>query len=163
MRCKKGFTLLEILIVVVIASSVLAFALPAQKRATDRNKYLAAQGVLLDIGSAVQAKRADLKMAGSTTTFPDPNEVTQVLSNATIGTEYLQDIPFNDETNAVYKNYKFYICPQDVAANDTTYCCGNNAKYIACMQDDDAANRASAGLYKGARFSRNGTMEQISL
>ncbi len=152
---------MEILIVVVIASSVLAFALPAQRRAMDRNKYLAAQGVLLDIGSAVQAKRADLKMSSTPdATFPSDNTITPVTDISELS-GYLQAIPFDGEDT--YKNYKFYICPQDVAAGDTTYCCGNDAKYIACMQDDNAANRASAGLYKGARFLRNGTMEQISL
>ncbi|WP_428048749.1 type II secretion system protein [Candidatus Avelusimicrobium caledoniensis] len=160
MQAKTGFTLLEILIVVVIASSVLAFALPAQRRAQDRNKFLAAQGVLLDIGSAVQAKRADLKMSATpTATFPDPNAVTQVTGDLD---GYIQAVAFDD--NSAYKNYKFYVCKQDAASGDAQ-CCGNNAKYIACMynsQADDSSASDSVKLYAGARFLRNGTMEQIS-
>ncbi len=60
MQEKKGFTLLEILIVVVIAAAVLMFAAPAYRRAQDRGMYLAAQGVLIDVASAVQSLRADL-------------------------------------------------------------------------------------------------------
>ena len=41
---KKGFTLLEVLIVVVIAVSVAVFAVPAYKKTQDKNRYLAAQG-----------------------------------------------------------------------------------------------------------------------
>ena len=60
MQNKTGFTLLEVLIVVVIAVSVLMFAAPAYRRAQDRSMYLAAQGVLVEVASAVQALRADL-------------------------------------------------------------------------------------------------------
>ncbi len=162
MQGKKGFTLLEILIVVLISASVLAFALPAQRRAQDRNRYLAAQGVLLDIGSAVQAKRVDMKMDPNTSesaTFPNPNVVTPVTGSATFGENYIQPIPL-EMPNHTYKNYAFYICPQDVGAN--ARCCGDDAKYIACMKDAGACSRASEGLYAGARFTRAGTIEQIS-
>ena len=59
MQKRNGFTLLEVLIVVVIAVSVAAFAVPAYKKTQEKNKYLAAQGVLLDLGTAVRALRAD--------------------------------------------------------------------------------------------------------
>lgn len=64
MNKRSGFTLLEVLVVVVIAISVTAFAVPAYKKTQEHNKYLAAKGVLLDVGSAVRALRADLANIG---------------------------------------------------------------------------------------------------
>ena len=60
MQNAKGFTLLEIMIVVVIAVSVAAFAVPAYKKAQDRNRYLAAQGVLIDLGNGIKMLREAL-------------------------------------------------------------------------------------------------------
>ena len=60
MANKKGFTLLEILIVLVIVMGVFLFALPAHKRAQQRNKFAAAQGILLDLGSAINNFKRDL-------------------------------------------------------------------------------------------------------
>lgn len=64
MNKRSGFTLLEVLVVVVIAISVTAFAVPAYKKTQEHNNYLAAKGVLLDVGSAVRALRADLANVG---------------------------------------------------------------------------------------------------
>ena len=61
-KSNKGFTLLEVLIVVVIAVSVAAFGVPAYKKSQERNRYLAAQGVLMDLGNAVRTFRQDLKI-----------------------------------------------------------------------------------------------------
>ena len=74
---KRGFTLLEILIVVIILASVLAFAFPAYKRTQDRNLYTAATGVLIDLGNAVQNFQTDLATFGNPATFPTTCEKTQ--------------------------------------------------------------------------------------
>lgn len=50
---KKGFTLIEVMIVVVIAVSVAAFAVPAYKKSQDQNRFLAAEGRLLEIASGL--------------------------------------------------------------------------------------------------------------
>ncbi len=50
---KKGFTLIEVMIVVVIAVSVAAFAVPAYKKSQEQNRFLAAEGKLLEISSGL--------------------------------------------------------------------------------------------------------------
>lgn len=51
---KKGFTLIEIMVVVVIAVTVAAFAVPAYKKSQQRNQFLAAEGKLLEISSGLR-------------------------------------------------------------------------------------------------------------
>ena len=51
---KKGFTLIEVMIVVVIAVTVAAFAVPAYKKSMDRNKFMAAEGKLIELSSALR-------------------------------------------------------------------------------------------------------------
>ena len=80
MQNAKGFTLLEIMIVVVIAVSVAAFAVPAYKKAQDRNRYLAAQGVLIDLGNGVKMLREALSTEAEDRTFPVSNAVLQITS-----------------------------------------------------------------------------------
>lgn len=70
---KKGFTLTEVLIVVVIAVTVTAFAVPAYKRTQDKARYNAAAGVLAQLGAAVQALRTDMAMEGMSYSFPKSN------------------------------------------------------------------------------------------
>lgn len=54
-----GFTLMEILIVVVVALSVTAFAVPVYRKAQLRNNFAAAQGFLLEVYNAVSMCIAD--------------------------------------------------------------------------------------------------------
>lgn len=176
MRHNKGFTLVEILIVMVIAASILAFALPANKKAQERNKYLAATGVLTDLGMAVQALRTDMAMQGSTEMFPqstffgfssttfqtsDPyssryadvgslNSTTFPYALFTHG--YLQSIPFDN--GFTYKGYTFFICPQETAS--TEHQCNNDLDVIATMEN------LNSTTYRGARFMQDGTIVQIS-
>lgn len=54
-----GFTLMEILIVVVVALSVTAFAVPVYRKAQVRNNFAAAQGFLVEVYNAVSMCIAD--------------------------------------------------------------------------------------------------------
>ncbi len=73
MRC-KGFTLVEILFVVLIAAGVIAFAVPAYKRMQERAAYNAALGTLLDIHNAVGSLKRDLQTStGVSVTIPAEN------------------------------------------------------------------------------------------
>lgn len=62
-RCmftKKGFTLVEILFVLVIMAGIVAYAVPSYKRAKERSRYEAATGTLLNVGNAILSLRRDL-------------------------------------------------------------------------------------------------------
>ena len=51
---RNGFTLLEVLVVVVISIVVIMFAAPAYKKTQEKNRYIAAQGILMDLGNGVK-------------------------------------------------------------------------------------------------------------
>lgn len=132
-RC-GGFTLLEVLIVVVIAVLVTLFAVPAYKKSQDKNRYMAASGVLMDLANAARMVKED---------YPDL-DVTVSLANAsgactdelTIAAnpllfmhchKYLNPVPL---TNTQYMGYNFVLSTQGNAS------CGNACKpasAVACM------------------------------
>ena len=60
---KKGFTLMEMLIVIIIISVMVVFATPAYKRAQARAKYQASLGTLVQLGAAVQMLRAVCRLS----------------------------------------------------------------------------------------------------
>lgn len=163
MQKKNGFTLLEVLIVVVIAVSVAAFAVPAYKKTQEKNKYLAAQGVLLDLGTAVRTVQASLSgfpaggsslqvtaemqsVAGET-----PSERITLFNadREMFRRQYMTPIPF--DSGDTYKGYAFYICPHIPVEGD---CCNSDKEVVACMLK-------TTGEYKGARFKTDGSLERI--
>lgn len=168
MQKKNGFTLLEVLIVVVIAVSVAAFSVPAYKKTQEKNKYLAAQGVLVDLGTAVRSVRADLASDNPGDKFPSGSSPVQVTtawhstnmpenkitsSNAKyelFRREYMTHIPFDN--GSTYKGFSFYVCPQNTASSSN--CCGNNKDVVVCMSN-------STSSYKGARFNIDGSIVRI--
>lgn len=181
MNNKKGFTLLEILIVVVIAASVLLFAVPAYKRTQDKSVFTAAQGVLIELRSAVQSVRQDLAAGGSSVQLPSGTTPLQLLAAwqnessvdysaaaekdintlsaarlpyALFAKKYMQPVPFESGTNK-YKRYEYYICPTSAS---NAKCCGNNSEVVACMWDTARCSRPSKGLYHGARILADGTI-----
>ena len=187
MQAKKGFTLLEVLVVVVIAASALLFAVPVYKRTQDKSQFVAAQGLLVELRGAMLAMRQDLAAAGSTKKIPKstspvqlvPTYQTSYTSNdkekdiadtsvdaarlyyVLFAQNYMQPVPFDKDNNNAftnyYKKYEFYMCPQDTASSSK--CCGNNANVIACMYDTQTCSRATKGLYYGARILRDGTIK----
>ncbi len=171
MHKKNGFTLLEVLIVVVIAVSVAAFALPAYKKTQEKNKYMAAQGILLDLGSAVRAVRADMSSgsfpSGSSpvqvttswnSTAAPANEITSSNANYELfRRKYMAPIPF--DSGNTYKGFSFYVCPQGKASSSN--CCGNNSEVIVCMQNPSLGSASSTGgQYEKAKFMEDGTIKR---
>lgn len=170
MQKRNGFTLLEVLIVVVIAVSVAAFALPAYKKTQEKNKYMAAQGVLLDLGSAVRAVRADMSdgsfpsgsspeqvtTSWNSTAAPD-NEITS--SNAKyelFRRKYMAPIPF--DSGNTYKGFSFYVCSE---TGGTSGCCRGVGSPVACMKNDAlGSSAATKGQYWGATFLEDGTIKR---
>lgn len=172
MKHRMGFTLLEVLIVTVIAVSITVFSVPFFKRTQERNKSLAAQGVLADIGNALQTLRSDYIGAGvaeslvpsgvvqlmkthqttSETDYKNAKNQTEIggmplslVPYALFAREYMQPIPFSSSnTNSHYKYYKFYLCP----AGGTTenHCC--KFSKVACMSKSGCtANEEFPGAY----------------
>lgn len=119
----RGFTLVEILMVVLIGIATSLIAVPVYRNMQDKNRYLAAEGVLRDLGSA---------MTALTENHPDylfgPVEVTgngddvggaaldsapgvpTTNANAVIGwlrgNNYIKRLPLS---SGVYKGYTFWI------------------------------------------------------
>lgn len=184
MRTQKGFTLLEVLIVVVIAVSVAAFAVPAYKKSQDRNRYMAAQGALIDLGNGVRALRADLAVDAPNKAFPTSGYLAVSASwQGTSGTNYTnsKDKPLSELNNTTlgyalfsrrymspiafdsgnsFKGYLFYICPQNTATSSV--CCQSNSNAVACMSDSSYASRPTKGQYYGALYTLDGNVTRLT-
>ena len=184
MRNTKGFTLLEIMIVVVIAVSVAAFAVPAYKKAQDRNRYLAAQGVLIDLGNGVKMLREALSTEAEGRTFPVSNAVLQItstwqdgradkyvdnslsnyganddLGKAMFSRRYASAVAFTGDNGSSFMGYKFFVCPQN--SPSSSQCCNNQRDAVACMADENFASRSTKGQYYGAVYLQSGTVKQL--
>ncbi len=171
MKNQKGFTLLEVLIVVVIAVSVVAFSVPAYKKTQDRNRFMAAQGVLIDLGNGLRSLQEDLsfpfptgyKLVAShwqnSVMEPDVEITASNAPNALFARRYMSSIPYDSGSNA-YKGYTFYICPENTAS--TSACCQGDADVVACMMDASYASRPTKGQYYGAVYYTDGSIKRIT-
>lgn len=184
MRKQNGFTLLEVLIVVVIAVSVAAFSVPAYKKTQEKNKYLYAQGVLLDLGTAVTALRADLSsqnagvFPSSTTPYLLAYTCQSAVGNSLskefnaqddatrckslFSRNYIQPVGYDSPYSGnKVKGFSFYICPQNAATS--SQCCGNDSAVVACMYNNSmGSSSATAGQYWGAAFLEDGTIKRLT-
>lgn len=151
----KGFTLLEVLIVVLIAVMVTMFAVPGYRKAQERNRYLAATGVLMELASAAQILNEE---------FPDTVYSASVTGNASWSTcpekpsssnvlaylqchKYLGDIPFN---GGAFKGYTFALNSKGNAS------CGSSCNFsgaVACMKGSNLISE-----YTCAWVDRNGIL-----
>lgn len=143
---KKGFTLLEVLVVVLIAVLVTLFAVPAYKKSQDKNRYLAASGVLMDLANAVRMTLEE---------YPNVSVVSRNLTgigtvdneasakSPTEGDEsniiywmftqgYFNNFPL---TNSAYMGYSYAVSTTG-KANCGSSCAKTNA--IACMSGNNA-------------------------
>ena len=179
-RRLRGFTLVEVLIVMVIVASVMAFGLPAYKRAQDKNSYQAALGVLQDIVTSVKQFQQELRVVGKT--FPQENSQFNVesypvkISKETCSTQYtLQTAADDDEmvcalfqkgyiqpiawdggnsTGDSFKGYEFYVCSKGTACALENPCCKGDT--FAFMETKQGVTRASGDMYYGAVVRLNG-------
>ena len=127
---KRGFTLMEVLVVVVIGVLVTLFAVPAYKKMQDRTRYMAATGVLVEIASAAQM----LKEAGLTATniAVSSNATADIDADPTAATavgwlqskNYLGKIPFE---NGKFKGYTYRM------STSGSVTCSSNVTGWACM------------------------------
>ncbi|MBO7191035.1 MAG: prepilin-type N-terminal cleavage/methylation domain-containing protein [Elusimicrobiaceae bacterium] len=179
---KKGFTLLEILTVLVIVASVMAFGLPAYRRAQEKVAYQAATGLLRDVGASWQLLMQDTAEAGIQWLAPYNRYVLLVEpSSASLGCgsslsecaassplhsdafrwfllkQYMSPIPWDNSRRSTYKGYRYYVCEPGVN------CC-YRPEAIACMFLKSSTNhedRATGGLYIGASVDKAGNIKQF--
>ena len=89
---KKGFTLVEILIVVVILASVVAFGVPSYRKAQIRSRFNAALGTLTQLGGGINNLYSDiLTYSGNTWTYA-PEEEEEALRPSTLTDSALNSV-----------------------------------------------------------------------
>lgn len=161
---------MEVLVVVVIAVSVAAFAVPAYKKTQDRNRYTSALGVLINVGSGLRTLQQEVTFTyptastiiGSTWQTTDlDNDANITSSNANVALfarKYMAPIPF-DKGNS-YKGYYFAICPEN--GTSSLNCCSGLSGAVACMKDSSCTSRPTKGQYCGAVYLKDGSITRIS-
>jgi len=181
MKYRAGFTLIEVLIVAVIAISIAAFSVPLYKKSQERNKLTAAQGVLVEIANAMQAIRADYTSAGVslidvprgntqlTTTHQSTtassyqearnfNSIAEVdyshMPYALFARDYMQPIPYS--SGNTYKGYRFYICKAAVSTEQS--CC--KLSEIACIRKNSSCTKTSD--FQGAYIDDDGLLVEVT-
>ncbi len=177
---KTGFTLVEVLFVLVIVAAVMAFAVPSYKRTKDRAAYDAATGILVDLGNAVQAMKRDLTMQGySFSTYPFPasgyhKEVTgdesvsdvesqtlksflSVSTAATRDTRFVGSLfTFGYMEPFTAKGYNYYVIRSTSATVCNTKC--RVSGVVACMCKSTLNN---SDCYYGAAFLNTGDVKRL--
>lgn len=175
-----GFTLVEILFVVVIAAGILVFVVPSLSRAKERSNYQAATGMLLDLGSAIEALQRDLKLQGANVSFPsasvsmkmgnitapsgwnDNNKKTlRELTSIYIGNDGQKMLAYlllgrnYLESFKTLGDYEFYVG----TGGGTNTCNGRCASgALACMCKSGTTN----GCYYGAYYTQGGKITRIT-
>ena len=142
-----GFTLLEILVVIIISLVVIAFSVPAYKNMQYKNNYLAAQAALLDIGNGVRMFKADYpdytpeftnvycgvsSNPTNSNVEPPTNTCTRLLGWL-MTNKYISNVPIGQGN--VASRYMGYLFRYDVNGLGDIGCCAaaNTANAIACM------------------------------
>ena len=175
LKRKAGFTLMELLVVVMIAAAVVVLSVPSYKKTQDRSRFDSAKGLLIDLGMAVQSLRADLSTVGKT--FPVDgsnlslssswqtgslsNENTRTVdftSNSDLGIalfarEYIPPIRFT--SGSTYYGYSFTICAD---VNNPGGCCARQAEgnpnAVVCMS-------GGSDTYQGAQYLEDNSIVRI--
>lgn len=146
---KKGFTLVEVLTVVLIAAMVVLFAIPNYRKSQDKNRYLTASGVLMELGNGVNMLREDFPEVELTsdpvtrsavfytgTSAPLNPGCSGEVSGATIISWLVFNnyvTPFPIEESGEYLKYRYAISTTGAAD-----CSCNGTPAVACMTGENA-------------------------
>ena len=152
---RRGFTLLEVMIVVVIGVTVTMFAVPSFKKSQARTQYMTASGVLVELATATQMLMEEYPALEISSAAFSSNEL-DYSASPTVGTaaawmlgkQYLGKVAFK---SGKYKGYSFAFSTAGTA-NCGTKC--TKAGAIACMANPDHMTQA----YQCAWVSREDGM-----
>lgn len=174
MQRKNGFTLVEILFVVIIAAGILMYAVPHYKRAKERAAYENAVGVLTDIGGAIVALERDLDMRNISFTFPVNSNKMQLITPIKEGSTQTLEAYLATPTDAKFlkalfmwkyldtfpnphpTGYSFYGVSNGSAICES-HCA--DANVVACM----CKTGTTDGCFYGAMYLKDGTIKRIKL
>lgn len=148
-----GFTLLEVLVVVLIAVLVTMFAVPSYRKAQERNRYLAALGVLMEAGNAMRMLHEEYPSLSYSASFSSNSTATDCPTEATSSNvldylqcnKYLSKVPF---VSSAYQGYSYQMSSLGGAS-----CTGCSSTGVACMYDSDAVAE-----YKCAYIDKYGNL-----
>jgi prepilin-type N-terminal cleavage/methylation domain-containing protein len=187
---KKGFTLVEVLFVLVIALGIAAYAVPNYRRSQERSRYEAALGLLTTYGNAISTMERDMESDGYNFTFPRTTTYFQIptalnTSGVQIGSvKQWTDIVEDNIENAARADKAFmwamlkYKYAEKLPSTDSGYsfyAIGTNTASICggnCKQNQAGGSPVmmcmcqsnttnSTGCYYGARMLRNGRIEKF--
>ncbi|MDR0952615.1 MAG: prepilin-type N-terminal cleavage/methylation domain-containing protein [Elusimicrobiota bacterium] len=136
--CRKGFTLIEILIIVVIIAIVSLFAYPSYKQSREVNKNDEARAKLLELATAVRLYNEDATtpVAGSFgnpfQTFEDPCLLfSQTPTEVGTTKAYLKNknswtFSSSSPCDITYRGYVYYVCVSKSGASQPIVACTDN-------------------------------------
>lgn len=154
---KNGFTLVEVLIIVVIVGVVSVFAVSSYRTSQRLASYTSAEAILMELGNASRNYRiaTGINMTSAQITLPsqeERNKAVQVCT-ATAGTwqqlyycGYLSPIHMNASNE--YRGYHFYVCNPTTGSTQQGCCTNERA---ACMRYNRTDSPRYSQLIGGVR------------
>lgn len=174
---KRGFTLVEILFVVIIAAGILAYAVPSYKRTKERARYEAATGVLMDLGStALALKQKELGSVQAEVYIPSAQQCSTF--EQSVGSDTLQEWSLKSrghgQTSWFFEimfcagfmqpypqtGYNFYLVNNNGNSFCANKCKSNSGQMVACMCQS-SSSASDNGCFYGAIFYRDGRIERL--
>lgn len=161
-RFKKGFTLVELLVVVILVGILVTFAVASYLRTSDESAHDNARARLELIGTGYQRFNMNYPRSplfGQLATPSADNRVCNFTNASNPGPgvnsplnlfycDYLEDV------NLVGSEYNFFICGRNfedgslpTSMNGT--CCRDNERPLACMTRTNGTRRTAYYPYRG--------------